>query len=129
MLKSGVLQNAIFKSANISCIATDAIGVIQMFNVGAQRMLGYTTTDVRNRMTPVDLHDPADVIRRAKSLSEEFGTTIAPGFDALAFKASQGIADTYESTFIRKDGSRIPAVVSVTAIRDDTAGVVGYLLV
>ena len=129
LLKAGALQNAIFKSANFSCIATDAKGVIQLFNVGAERMLGYTAAEVLNKITPADLHDPLEMIVRAEALSQELGTRIAPGFEALAFKASRGIEDVYELTKIRKDGSRIPAVVSVTALRDAQDGIIGYLLI
>ena len=120
LLKAGALQNAIFNSANFSSIATDEKGVIQIFNVGAERMLGYTAADVVNKITPADISDPQEVIARAKALSLELGTPITPGFEALVFKASRGIEDIYELTYIRKDGSRFPAVVSVTALRDDS---------
>ena len=129
LLKAGALQNAIFNSANFSSIATDEKGVIQIFNVGAERMLGYAAADVMNKITPADISDPQEVIARAKALSLELGTTIAPGFEALVFKASRGIEDIYELTYIRKDGSRFPAVVSVTALRDEREGIIGYLLI
>ncbi|HMI58937.1 MAG TPA: PAS domain S-box protein, partial [Gemmatimonadaceae bacterium] len=129
LLRTGALQNAIFNSANFSSIATDAKGVIQIFNVGAERMLGYSAADVLNRITPADISDPLEVIARAKSLSIELGTTITPGFEALVFKASRGIEDIYELTYIRKDGSRFPAVVSVTALRDADKLIIGYLLI
>ena len=129
LLKAGALQNAIFNSANFSSIATDAEGVIQIFNVGAERMLGYTAADVLNKITPADISDPQEVIARAKALSQELATTIKPGFEALVFKASRGIEDIYELTYIRKDGSRFPAVVSVTALRDDQGAIIGYLLI
>ncbi|GBL46821.1 signal transduction histidine kinase [Sulfuriferula multivorans] len=129
LLKAGALQNAIFNSANFSSIATDAKGVIQIFNVGAERMLGYTAADVMNKITPADISDPQEVIERAKALSVELGTPITPGFEALVFKASRGIEDIYELTYIRKDGSRFPAVVSVTALRDDQGAIIGYLLI
>jgi PAS domain-containing protein len=115
LLQNIALQSAIFNSANFSSIATDAKGVIQIFNVGAERMLGYAAADVMNKITPADISDPQEVIARAQALSEEFGTPIAPGFEALVFKASRAIEDNYELTYIRKDGSRFPAVVSVTA--------------
>ena len=123
------LQRAIFNSANFSSIATDAKGVIQIFNVGAERMLGYTAAEVTNKITPADISDPQEVIARAKLLSVELATPIEPGFDALVFKASRGIEDIYELTYIRKDGSRFPAVVSVTALRDTRDSIIGYLLI
>ena len=129
LLKAAALQNAIFNSANFSSIATDAKGVIQIFNVGAERMLGYSAAEVLNRITPADISDPQELIMRARALSAELVTPIAPGFEALVFKASRGIEDIYELTYIRKDGSRFPAVVSVTALRDAHNAIIGYLLI
>ncbi len=129
LLKTGALQSAIFNSANFSSIATDAKGVIQIFNVGAERMLGYAAAEVMNKITPADISDPQEVIARAKALSVELGTPITPGFEALVFKASRGIEDIYELTYIRKDGSRFPAIVSVTALRDAQSAIIGYLLI
>jgi PAS domain S-box-containing protein len=128
-LKAGALQSAIFNSANFSSIATDAKGVIQIFNVGAERMLGYTAAEVMNKITPADISDPQELIARAKALSVELRTPITPGFEALVFKASRGIEDIYELTYIRKDGTRFPAVVSVTALRDAQDAIIGYLLI
>jgi len=129
LLKAGALQDAIFNSANFSSIATDAKGIIQIFNVGAERMLGYAAADVINKVSPADISDPQELIARAKTLSAELSTSITPGFEALVFKASRGIEDIYELTYIRKDGSRFPAVVSVTALRDAQNAVIGYLLI
>ncbi|MBA3058498.1 PAS domain-containing protein, partial [Rhodoferax sp.] len=129
LLKTGALQNAILNSANFSSIATDASGVIQIFNIGAERMLGYAAVDVLNKITPADISDPDEVIARAKALSEELGTQINPGFEALVFKASRGIEDIYELTYIRKDSSRFSAIVSVTALRDAQDAIIGYLLI
>src|SRR5687767_6749140 len=129
LLKAGALQNAIFNSANFSSIATDAEGVIQIFNVGAERMLGYAAADVVNKITPSGISDPQEIIARAWLLSDELDTTIKPGFEALVFKASRGIEDIYELTYIRKDGSRLPAIVSVTALRDAQSFIIGYLLI
>jgi signal transduction histidine kinase/ActR/RegA family two-component response regulator len=129
LLKTGALQNAILTSANFSIIATDEKGIIQLFNVGAERMLGYLAAEVVNKISPSDIHDPQEVMARAQALSLELGTTISPGFGALAFKASRGIEDSYELTYICKDGSRFPAIVSITALRDDHDDVIGYLLI
>jgi PAS domain S-box-containing protein len=129
LLKTGALQNAILTSANFSIIATDEKGIIQLFNVGAERMLGYTAAEVMDKITPADISDPQEVIVRAKALSLELGTPITPGFEALVFKASRGIEDIYELTYIRKDGTRFGAVVSVTALRDAQDVIIGYLLI
>ena len=129
LLKTGALQNAILNSANFSSIATDEKGVIQIFNVGAERMLGYSAAEVLNKITPADISDPEEVIARAKALSVELGTPITPGFEALVFKASRGIEDIYELTYIRKDGTRFPATVSVTALHDADGEIIGYLLI
>jgi PAS domain S-box-containing protein len=129
LVEAGALQNAIFNSANFSSIATDEKGVIQIFNVGAERMMGYAAAEVVNKITPADISDPQELIARAVSLSAELDTPITPGFEALVFKASRGIEDIYELTYIRKDGSRFPAIVSVTALRDAQDKVIGYLLI
>ncbi|WP_258194265.1 ATP-binding protein [Janthinobacterium sp. PAMC25594] len=129
LLKAGVLQEAIFSSPYFSCIATDAQGVIQLFNVGAERMLGYQADEVIDQITPAGISDPTEVITRAAALSQELGTLIAPGFEALVYKASRGIEDSYELTYVRKDGSRFPAIVSVTALRDADDAIIGYLLI
>jgi len=129
LLKTGALQNAILNSANFSIIATDEKGIIQLFNVGAERMLGYAADEVVNTINPSDIHDPREVTARAQALSLELATTITPGFEALAFKASRGIEDIYELTYICKDGSRFPAIVSITALRDDYGDILGYLLI
>ncbi|MES2509925.1 MAG: ATP-binding protein [Pseudomonadota bacterium] len=129
LLKTGALQTAILTSENFSIIATDEKGIIQLFNVGAERMLGYMAAEVVNKINPSDIHDPEEVMARAQALSQELGTTITPGFEALAFKASRGIEDIYELTYIRKDGSRFPCIISITALRDDFGAIIGYLLI
>ena len=128
-VKTTALQAAILSSATFSIIATDRQGIIQLFNVGAERMLGYRAVDVVNKIKPSDIHDPREVAARARALSLELGTTIAPGFEALAFKASRGIEDIYELTYICNDGSRFPAIVSITALRDPGDVIIGYLLI
>ncbi|HXC40320.1 MAG TPA: ATP-binding protein [Burkholderiales bacterium] len=129
LVMAEALQSAILNSPNFSSIATDANGVIQIFNVGAERLLGYAAADVINKITPADISDSQELVARAAALSLEFHTPIAPGFEALVYKASRGIEDIYELTKIRKDGSRFPAVVSVTALRDAQNAIIGYLLI
>lgn len=129
LLKTDTLQKAIFNSVHFSLIATDEKGVIQIFNVGAERMLGYFSRDVLNRITPADISDGDELVARAATLSAEFRTPIAVGFESLVFKASRGIEDIYELTYIRHDGSRFPGIVSVTALRDEKDHLIGYLLI
>lgn len=128
MIKRGALESAILASANFSIIATDERGVIQIFNTGAEHMLGYAAAEVVNTLTPADLSSPHDLSARAQALSVEQDAAIAPGFESLVFKASRGIEDVYELTYFRKDGSHFPAMVSVTALREDAA-LIGYLLI
>ncbi|TJY61018.1 response regulator [Sinimarinibacterium sp. CAU 1509] len=129
LLKTQALGSAILSSASFSIIATDEKGIIQLFNVGAERMLGYRADEVVNRISPSDIHDPAEVMARAQALSLEFSTPITPGFGALAFKASRGLEDSYELTYISKGGARFPAIVSITALRDQDGVIIGYLLI
>src|SRR5260370_7915513 len=91
LLKAGALQRAIFNSANFSSIATDAKGVIQIFNVGAERMLGYTAAEVMNKITPADISDPQELIARATPLSLDLATPLTPPFHALLFNSSPRI--------------------------------------
>ena len=67
LLKTGALQYAILTSANFSIIATDEKGIIQLFNVGAERMLGYLAAEVVNRISPSDIQDPEEVKARAEA--------------------------------------------------------------
>jgi CheY-like chemotaxis protein len=128
-LKAGALREAILASEGVSSLATDERGVIQILSAGAERMLGYTEAEVAGKRTPADLADPLQAVERAKALSLEFATAIAPGFEALTFKASRGIEDQYELTWIRKGGGRLAAVVSVSALRDPNSEIIGYLLI
>ncbi|MDB5796486.1 MAG: hybrid sensor histidine kinase/response regulator [Paucimonas sp.] len=129
LLQAGALQHAIFSSSNFSFIATDARGVIRIFNPGAERMLGYAAADVIGTITPAAITDARELMDRARDLSAEWGTRVAPGFDALVYKASRGIEDVYELTYIRSDGTRFPAIVSATALQSEEDRIIGYLLI
>ena len=129
IVKSGALQRAILNSSNFSVIATDEKGIVQLFNAGAEIMLGYAASDVVDKITPADISDPEELRARAAALSKESGAPIAPNFETLVFRAARGIEDIYELTYIRKDGSQFPAVVSVTALRTDEGPIIGYLLI
>jgi PAS domain S-box-containing protein len=126
--KVSALQREIYNSPNFSSITTDQAGVIALFNMGAQRMLGYTAADVVQRLSLADLFFGPDLVRRAKGLSHEFSSAVAPGFEAIAYKAARGVEDIFDADFVCKDGSRFPVVVSVTALRDGRDAIIGYLL-
>ncbi len=129
LLKTNPLQDAIFKSTNFSSIATDASGVIQIFNPGAERMLGYGAAEVVDKISLADMFDPAELAERAAAVSAEFHVPVTSGLDALIFRASRSLEDTYELSYLRKDGSHLPAVVSATALRDGQEAIIGYLLI
>ncbi len=127
--QTDALQTAIFNNPHFSYIATDRQGVIQIFNVGAERMLGYRAADVINKLTPDSLADPEENIARAADISLNFGTRIATGLDALIYKASRDIEDIVKLTYVRPDGTRFPAIVSVTALRGEQKEIIGYLFI
>jgi PAS domain S-box-containing protein len=129
LLKVGALQDAIFNSPNFSCIATDVQGLVQIFSVGAERMLGYKAADLVGKIRPTEIADAQEMLILAKALSMEFDTPISQGFEALTFKASRGIEDLHELTFICEDGAQLPAMVSVTALRDEQGKMIGYLFI
>lgn len=129
LLKEGALQHAIFNSVNFSCIATDPQGVIQIFNVGAERMLGYVAIDAVQKMTPADILEPQGLTARAAALSSELKRPVAAGFEALVAKAAQGAEDSYEMTYIHKNGSQFPVVVSVAPLRDEADHLIGYMFI
>jgi PAS domain S-box-containing protein len=128
-LIADALRDAMFRSAGFASIATDANGVILGFNAGAERMLGYAASDVVQRLTPADIADPTEIVARAEALSAEIGTVVAPGFAALVFQADRNLDDMYDLTYIRKDGTRLPVMVSVTSLRDADHRTIGYLLI
>jgi PAS domain S-box-containing protein len=127
LLETGPLQKALLASATLPVMVTDATGTVQLFNVGAERMLGYAAVDVVDKMKLSDMHDPREILLRAQAMSQEFDTVIAADFDALACRAMRGIDDCHESTLLGKSGERIPAAVSMTALRDDYHRIIGYL--
>ncbi|MDD3581387.1 MAG: PAS domain S-box protein [Desulfobacca sp.] len=122
-----IMQQAILDSANYSIISTTPTGIITTFNAAAQRWLGYTAEEVVGEKTPEIIHDPQEVRRRAQELSEELGVPVAPGFEVFVAKARGGAPDEHEWTYVRKDGSRFPVLLSVTALTDDQGLITGFL--
>jgi PAS domain S-box-containing protein len=121
------LKQAILDSANYTIIATDPQGVILKFNAAAQRWLGYSAEEVVGKVTPAVIHDLNEIVQRAQVLSKELGVPIEPGFEVFVAKARQGIPDENEWTYIRKDGSRFPVLLSITALHDEQGELTGFL--
>lgn len=120
-------RQAILDAANFTIISTGVDGVIQTFNLGAENMLGYSSKEVVGKVTPAVIHDVDEVVKRAKTLSAEMGQTIEPGFEVFVAKARLGIPDEKEWTYVRKDGSSFPVLLSVTALHDEQGNLSGFL--
>jgi PAS domain S-box-containing protein len=119
---------AIAASTFLCCIATDEAGAIRVLNAGAERMLGYAAAGVRG-MKLTALCAQQELIARAAVLSKESGERVPPGFEALVRNASRDAQeDVFALTYLRKDGSRLPAMVSVSALRGERGAIIGYLL-
>ncbi|WP_333459591.1 PAS domain S-box protein [Microcoleus sp. Pol10D4] len=121
------LQRAILNGTDYSIISTDPTGIIQTFNAGAERMLGYTTQEIIGKASPALFHDANEVIDRAASLSAELGQNIPPGFEVLVAKARQGIVSEEEWSYIRKDGCRFPMSLSISTLKDVNQQIIGFL--
>ena len=121
------LQQAILDSANYTIISTTVDGIITTFNQTAERWLGYSAAELVGKTTPILIHDRQEVEQRARELSQELRVTIQPGFDAFVAKARRGEPDEWEWTYIRKDGSRFPVRLSITALRDERGKITGFL--
>ena len=115
------LQGVVDSASEFSIIATDNDGLITIFNTGAERMLGYRAEEMIGKQTPAILHLPEEVQQRGAELSQAFGQQIE-GFDVFVFKARHGEAESREWTYLRKDGSRITVMLTVTAMHDTTSG-------
>ena len=124
---TNTLQRAMLQGAGYAIISTDPAGIIQLFNPAAERILGYTAAELVNQQTPGLFHDKAEVIARAAELTLELGREIKPGFETFVAKAELGQPDEREWTYIRKDGSRCPVLLSVTALFDNFGKITGYL--
>ncbi|MBW4647205.1 MAG: PAS domain S-box protein [Kastovskya adunca ATA6-11-RM4] len=122
------LQQAIFNSTNYLIVATTAEGIVHTFNDAAARLLGYTAAEVLGKATPAIWHDKEEVVRRSQQLSQELGIPIEPGFETFVAKArSHKSYDECEWSYIRKDGSRFPVLLSVTALRDSEGNITGFV--
>lgn len=119
---------SILNAAEFAIISSDLDGTIKQFNRGAEKLLGYKSEEVVGKTTPSIFHVWDEVVKRTEDLIKEFGENLVPGYDTFVLKARElGIADSNEWTFVRKDGSLIPVVLSVTAIKNNLGELTGYL--
>ncbi len=113
-------------ATRVSIIATDARGVIAVFNSGAERMLGYAASDVIDTRNVTDLHDESELEQHARRLTFEIGETVN-GFEVLVRRAAREGLEEREWTYIREDNERLIVLLSVTALRDEHGNLTGYL--
>jgi PAS domain S-box-containing protein len=122
-----LFQRAILDNAAYGIVSTTTDGIVSSFNRAAERLLGYTAGEVVGKLTPVCWHDQEEIAHRARQLSEELGETVAPGFDVFAARLRRNLSEEHEWTYIRKDGTRVPMFLSVTALRDESGQVTGLV--
>lgn len=120
------IQHAILENAGRAIIATDTAGAIIYFNPAAQRMLGYTWGEVVGQSVAA-FHVAEEVEQRARLLSEELAREIAPGFAVFIAKLTRNQSDEHDWTYVRKDASRFPVSLAVTALHDSRGALIGYL--
>jgi len=122
-----LFQRTILDNAAYGIIATTTDGIVSSFNCAAERLLGYAADEVVGKLTPLCWHDQEEIARRARQLSEELGETVAPGFEVFAARLRRNLSEDNEWTYIRKDGTRVPMFMSVTALRDDGGQITGWV--
>ncbi|HYL72890.1 MAG TPA: response regulator [Bryobacteraceae bacterium] len=118
---------ALIRAANVAVIATTADGIITDVNPGAERLFGWSASELIGKQTPGVFSDAAEMEARAKQLSLEFGRTIAPSFEVFVLRVLRDGSDEREWTGIRKDGQRLPLWLSLSVLRDSHERVTGYL--
>ncbi len=121
------LQQAILNSTNYAIISVNARGKVTVFNDGAQRMLGYSASEMPDQESLAKLHDPAELTRRMHELSSELGRPIRPGAEIFIAKVRERQIDEAEWTYITKQGKRIPIMLSITGVWDDDGQLSGFV--
>ncbi|HSB96758.1 MAG TPA: diguanylate cyclase [Spongiibacteraceae bacterium] len=127
LARTNALLSSIIRSAPFSIIASDRDGIITAISPAGERLVGYSAAELVGRCTPAILHDSAEVANRALELTAELGETVEPGFEVFVAKAQRGVVEEREWHYIRKDGSRVPVSLTVTALRDQTDQIQGFL--
>lgn len=121
------LQEAIISATELVIVSTNTKGLITSFNNAAESLLGYSGEEVIGKFTPVIFHDLDEIIARSQELTEELGISIEPGFEALTSKTRvKKVADRNVWTYVKRDGTRFPVSISVSALWDDQGNLIGY---
>ena len=119
-------QNLLSAASEVSIISTDSEGVVQVFNRGAERMLGYTSAEVVKTLTASVFHLEDEVEQRSRALSDELGYRVE-GFKVFTAKADVDGQEHREWTFVRKNGEHIQVSLVVTVVRASDGEITGYL--
>ena len=127
LARSNDWHQAMQDSALFTMISTDGNGVIRTMNAGASAALGYAPDELVGKATPAVIHDPLEVVARARDLSAELDEVVPPGFEVFVARARRGLHEERDWTYVRKDGSRLPVRLSVTALADDAGRITGFL--
>ena len=122
-------QDAITRSAGLTIIATDTTGIINLFNPAAEKLLGYTAKEMVGLMSPALFHDSKEVEEHAKTLTKILNTEVQPGFDVFVIESRTGVPVAKEWSYIAKDGTRIPVLLTVSVLRDPDHHIFGYLVI
>ena len=123
------LQQAILTNADCAIIATDTAGIVSLFNPAAERMLAYRAEEIIGKLTPAVFHDPEEMVAQAASLAGELGETVAPGLDVFQIKSLRGLPNERQWTYIRKNGSRFPVLLTISTLRNEDGIVTGFLFI
>jgi PAS domain S-box-containing protein len=122
-----IFQRTILDNVAYGIISATPDGMVTSFNPAAERLLGYAADELVGKQTPALWHDEEEVARHAQRLSEELGVTVAPGFEVFAARPRRNLPEENEWTFIRKDGGRVPVLLSVTALRSERGEIAGFV--
>ncbi len=120
-------QRAILDNAAHGIFSVAPDGIVSSFNPATERLLGYTAQEVIGKLTPLYWHNPEEIARRALQLSDDLDETVMPGFDVLTARPRRNLPEENEWTVIRKDGIRVPVLLSVSALRDERGHVTGFV--
>ncbi|MFO0773413.1 MAG: PAS domain S-box protein [Nitrospiraceae bacterium] len=125
--RSHALQQSMLNHAAYAVIAITTSGTVQHFNPAAERLLGYDAYEVVGHVSVTAFHDRQELVERAEALSHELGVPVAAGLDPLLIKAQRHLSNQLEWTYIKKDGTRVPVLLTVTALCDQNEQITGYM--